>query len=220
RYRGMDVHWWLDQTGRQSRTIDTVSDPVAARREPSFQLAGRESCDVRGADIDLNTLQAAGVEVAGRLQTSDGHRVGFAGDLPATVREADVRLGRFLDLVDRHVESSNLTAEVDPADRPAPLRVGDPRDRMDLRAEGIGTVLLATGYSPHHPWLRVPVTGPDGHIRQVRGATPSRGLYVVGQRFQHRRDSATVDGAQHDAHDVVSHLCRGDSPALCGVELR
>jgi putative flavoprotein involved in K+ transport len=220
RYRGMDVHWWLDQTGRQSRTIDTVTDPTAARREPSFQLAGRESCDVRGADIDLNTLQDAGVEVTGRLRTSHGHQVGFADDLPATIRQADTRLARFLDLVDAHIESAHLTAEVDPADRPAPLRVGDPRTDLDLRAEGIGTVLLATGYAPHHPWLRVPVTGPDGHIRQVRGATPAPGLYVVGQRFQHRRDSATVDGAQHDAHDVVSHLCRGDSPALCGLELR
>ena len=89
---------------------------------------------------------------------------------------------------------------------------GDPRVRLDLRAEGIGTVLLATGYAPHHPWLKVPVIGPDG--TSARSAAPPRrpALYVVGQRFQHRRDSATIDGARHDAHDVVSHLCRGRQP--------
>ena len=220
RYRGMDVHWWLDQTGRQARTIDAVTDPVAARREPSFQLAGREAGDLRGADIDLNSLQDAGVEVTGRLRASHGHRVKFTHDLAATARQADTRLARFLDLVDAHVESTHLAAEVDPSVRPAPVRVGDPRVRLDLRAEGIRTVLLATGYAPHHPWLKVPVIGPDGHLRQVRGATPAQGLYVVGQRFQHRRDSATIDGARHDAHDVVSHLCRGDSPALRALELR
>ena len=100
RYRGLDVHWWLDQTGRQARTIDTVTDPVAARREPSFQLAGREPGDARGASVDLNTLQAAGVELTGRLRMGHGHRVGFADDLAATAGQADGRLARFLDLVD------------------------------------------------------------------------------------------------------------------------
>jgi putative flavoprotein involved in K+ transport len=96
------------------------------------------------------------------------------------------------------------------------------REQIDLRAEGIGTVVVATGYRPHHPWLRVPVTEPDGSIWQVRGATASPGLYVVGQRFQHRRDSATLDGAQHIARDVVSHLCADDArrlrDALCEME--
>jgi putative flavoprotein involved in K+ transport len=67
-------------------------------------------------------------------------------------------------------------------------------------------VLLATGYRPHHPWLRVPVLAPDGAIRQHRGITSAPGLYVVGQRFQHRRDSGFIDGARHDAEYVVQHL--------------
>ena len=41
RYRGMDVFWWLESTGRLARTIDDVADPAAARREPSLQLVGR-----------------------------------------------------------------------------------------------------------------------------------------------------------------------------------
>ena len=151
---------------------------------------------------------------------ASGHRIGFADDLATTVQQADTRLGRFLDLVDTHIDTVGLAAEVDPADRPAPLRIDRPRRRIDLRAEGIGTVLLATGYAPDHPWLKVPVAGPDGHLRQVHGATPAPGLYVVGQRFQHRRDSATVDGARHDAHDVVSHLCRDDCLALRALEPR
>ena len=47
--------------------------------------------------------------------------------------------------------------------------------------------------------------------------TPAPGLYVVGQRFQHRRDSGFVDGARHDAHAVVSHLTTGMLPAVAGV---
>jgi putative flavoprotein involved in K+ transport len=70
----------------------------------------------------------------------------------------------------------------------------------------VTTVLLATGYRPHHPWLHVPVTAPDGTIHQRHGLTPAPGLYVVGQRFQHRRDSGFIDGARHDAATVVHHI--------------
>ena len=38
------------------------------------------------------------------------------------------------------------------------------------------------------------------------------GLYVLGQRFQHRRDSGYIDGARHDAQAVVAHLL-GRAPA-------
>jgi putative flavoprotein involved in K+ transport len=90
--------------------------------------------------------------------------------------------------------------------------------RIDVRAEGIGTVLLATGFRPDHPWLRVPVLGPDGNIVQRHGVTPAPDLYVVGQRFQHRRDSGLIDGARHDARSVVDHLlaASGHVPAARG----
>jgi putative flavoprotein involved in K+ transport len=220
RYRGMDIHWWLDRTGRLARTIDTVADARAARREPSYQLAGRDHHDPRGADLDLDTLQAAGVELAGRVVGAEGHRVVFGDDVATAARAADHRLTRLLDGIDTHAHHAGLAAELEPAHRPSPVRVARTHPGLDLRAERIRTVVLATGFVPHHPWLRVPVTGPDGHLRQVRGVTPAPGLYVVGQRFQHRRDSATIDGARHDAHDVVSHLCADDSAALRALELR
>lgn len=220
RYRGMDAFWWLEQTGRLARTLETLRDPAAGPREPSFQLVGRAPRDPRGADLDLHTLQAAGVELVGRLQSVAGARVELADDLAATVRRADERMEAFLDLVDEHVDRHRLGAELDPALRPLRVRVTAPRTRLDLRGEGIGTVLLATGYRPHHPWLRVPVTDGHGGLRQVRGATPSPGLYVVGQRFQHRRDSATLDGARHVARDVVAGICADDAAALRTLELR
>ena len=35
-------------------------------------------------------------------------------------------------------------------------------------AESIGTVLVAAGYRPYHPWLHLPVLAPDGSICQRR----------------------------------------------------
>ena len=103
----------------------------------------------------------------------------------------------------------------------APSRaIADPAGAgLDLRAEGIGTVLVAAGYRPDHPWLRLPITDPDGSLRQHRGVTPAEGVYVVGQRFQHRRDSSYIDGARHDAARVVAHLLAASgapTPATAG----
>jgi putative flavoprotein involved in K+ transport len=206
RYRGMDIFWWLERTGRLSRTIDDVRDPVAARNEPSMQLVGRNEPDRFAESLDLASLAGRGIRVTGRLRGLGDGTASFEGNLAASVAESDLRMHRFLDAVDEHIDASGLTSEVWAPVRPRAFAPREVPTKLDLKAEGISTVLLATGYRPHHPWLRVPVTTADGSIRQHRGITPAPGLYVVGQRFQHRRDSGFIDGARHDAEHVVAHI--------------
>ncbi len=205
RYRGLDVFWWLEQTGRLGRSHD--EPPTEEHRNPSLQLVGRPSADPRGTEVDLPTLQGLGVELAGRALTAEGPVVAFADDLAESTGRADARLARLLDSFDEHATASGLDAELDPRWPLAPAVVESTRDRLDLRREGIGTVLLATGFRPHHPWLRVPVVDSGGRIRHRRGVTPAPGLYVVGQPFTRRRGTPYLDGARADALDVVAHLC-------------
>ena len=212
-YRGLDVFWWLEATGRLARTIDDVPDPVAARREMSLQLVGRNHPRPGDQDLDLGTLQARGVRLAGHVNEVTGRVVRFRDDLADTVQAADRNMHRFLDAVDRRVLESGLTDEVWSPDRPRPIPLPSSPTRLDLRSERIGTILLATGFVPDHPWLRLPITEPNGSIRQRRGVTPAPGVYVVGQRFQHRRDSGFIDGARRDARDVVAHLVGERLPA-------
>jgi putative flavoprotein involved in K+ transport len=220
RYRGMDAFWWLEATGRLARTIDEVPDPEVARRETSLQLVGRGDPEVRDRDLGLPSLQARGGRLFGRLHGVAGTVASFADDLADRVAEADVRMHGFLDSVDRYVERAGLAREVMPGIRPLPLQLAEPVTRLDLAAEGIGTVLVAAGYRPDHPWLRIPVLAADGSIRQRRGVTSVPGLYVVGQYFQHRRDSAFIDGARHDARSVVSHLLGRETSGLAAAAIR
>jgi putative flavoprotein involved in K+ transport len=205
-YRGMDIYWWLERTGRTARTIDEVRDPAAARREPSLQLVGRRRHQSQSGQLDLGTLQARGVRLAGHLVGAEGHEVRFADDLVDSLGSADNRMHRFLDAVDRHIDQSGLTREVWAPERPRAVAAHGAPASLDLASAGITTVLLATGYRPSHPWLTLPITAADGSIRQHRGRTEAPGVYVVGQRFQHRRDSGMVDGARHDAAMVVTDL--------------
>jgi putative flavoprotein involved in K+ transport len=222
RYRGMDVFWWLEATGRLARTIDDVPDREAARRETSLQLVGRRDQDARNSDLDLLVLRSRGVRPLGRLNGVAGTVASFAADLADRVAEADLRMHRFLDGVDNYVERVGLSREVSPGVRPLPLDLPDPVRQLDLAAENIGTVLVAAGYRPHYPWLHVPVLAADGSIRQHRGVTSVPGLYVVGQYFQHRRDSGLIDGVRHDARSVVNHLLGGETslPATAGIRAR
>jgi putative flavoprotein involved in K+ transport len=206
RYRGMDVFWWLETTGKLARTIDEVRDVTAARREPSLQLIGRNRPEDDG-NLDLLALQRRGVRLAGHLTALDDTAAQFADDLAEQTNDADARMRRVLGTFDEYAAWAGLDAELLPVHRPpAAPPVSTPR-RLDMRAERIGTVITAAGFRPDHSWLRIPgVRDAHGALRQYRGVTQVPGLFVVGQRFQHRRDSGFIDGARHDARFVVEHL--------------
>jgi putative flavoprotein involved in K+ transport len=201
-YRGMDIYWWLASTGRLARTVDDVHSVSAARREPSPQLVGRAG----DGNLDLAVLQTHEVRLTGRLEGIADGRAWFRDDLARSVATAERQMHRLLDAADDYAARAGLDAEICPPRRPAAIPLPLTPTSVNLDVERIGTVLLATGYRPHHPWLHLPITGPDGSIQQYRGITAAPGMYVVGQRFQHRRDSAFIDGARHDAETVVRHL--------------
>lgn len=225
RYRGMDIFWWLESTGRLARTIDDMPDPDAARREPSLQLVGRSAADPAGSDVDLAALQRRGVRLTGRLQSLQGSTARFCDDLEDLTSAAERRMHALLDSLDRYAVRAGLGREVLAPVRPARVSTTTVPPEIDLRAEGIRTIVLATGYRSDNDWVDLPITGSDGTFRHTRGLTGSRGVYVVGQRFQHRRDSGFIGGARHDAYFVVHHLTGGAVPiaadphhALAGEE--
>ena len=208
RYRGMDIFWWLERLGSLDRTVDDLADPAAARHEPSLQLVGR--ADHR--NIDLVALQELGVQLAGRLTGIDGHQARFAADLKRTAAQADSRMSRVLARIDTHIDATGLTAEVLDPDPPPATTIHGEIDALDLDAAGIRSVIWATGHRRSYPWLHLPVLDERGEIRQHRGVTPVRGLYVLGQRFQHHRRSNFIDGVGRDAAYVADHLAQRTAP--------
>ena len=209
-YRGMDIYWWLDRLGLLDTTIDQMPDRLLAQHEPSAQVVGRP--DHRR--LDLATLQADGVRLAGRVLAIDGHRVRLATDLPATIAAADQRMRQLLRRIDQYIEANGLGHDLLAADRPPAVTPARAAGDLDLRTAGIGTVVWATGYRRSYPWLRLPALDPSGEIRQRRGRTPVPGLYVLGQRFQHYRSSNFIGGVGRDAAFVADHIA-GRHPTAC-----
>jgi putative flavoprotein involved in K+ transport len=203
RYRGRDILWWMERAGILGHTIDQMRDARSARSAPSLQLTGRSD-----HPVGLDALAARGVTLAGRLAAADGRRVTFAGDLPASIHGAQGRMERMLRTIDAYIARSGGEKDAGPAD-PPPLPVAaDGPASLDLRRAGIETVVWATGYRPAYPWLRVPAFDRHGQIAHRRGVTSVPGLYVLGLKFLHRRDSTYVDGVRHDARFVAAHVTR------------
>ena len=202
-YRDRDILWWLDAMGVFDEAGGEVFDLEISRRQPSLQLVGRPD----HATLDLTLLERRGVRLVGRAVGVRGAVMSFADDLVAHTAAADVRLARLIARIDAFVAAAGLASEVGPAEPFQPfLWPAAAPERIDLRAEGIRTVVWATGFRRHYPWLRVPVLDERGELRHEGGVTPARGLYALGLGFQRRRKSAFIDGVGDDARELADHI--------------
>ncbi len=204
RYRGKDILWWFDVMGIFDATARDVFDIEVSKNQPSLQLVGRPD----HASLDLGVLASRGVTVVGRVAGIDEGRLVLDDDLVATTAAADAKLALLMQRIEQFVAAHDLSAGVDPAEPFEPLWPGFTQapTTMDLRAQGIASVVWATGFRRTYPWLKVPVLDAHGEIRHEGGVTPVPGLYALGLSFQRRRKSAFIDGVGDDARELAEHL--------------
>ena len=198
RYRGKDILYWMDTMG----AFAAPADPAEERKSPPPQLVGTPE----NRDLDVGVLQNKGVRLTGRAVAIRGDRVYFADDLKDKVAAADVQMMQLLAKIDEFIDSTDSEARAVEPDTPEPIKPRSAPTEIDLREDDIRTVVWATGYERRYPWLKIPVLDDRGEIRHVGGVTPEPGLYVLGIRFQRRKDSNLIDGVGRDAEDLSRHL--------------
>ena len=71
------------------------------------------------------------------------------------------------------------------------------------RAEGIRTVVWATGYGRDYAWLDAAGPRRRGEIAHRGGVTAAPGSMSLGQRFQSAGDSNFIDGVGRDAEAIA-----------------
>ncbi len=199
-YRGMDIHWWMDTMGLLDDRHDEVEDIVRARRLPSLQLVG--SPEKR--TLDLNALHQAGVQLVGRFVGLSGSTAQFSGSFDNQCASADLKLGRLLDSIDEYASANGLDGELTPAHRPEPTSV--PTAAMSTDLSDVSTVIWATGFRPHYPWLESHHLDRKGAIRHDGGVMERPGMYVLGLPFTRRRKSSFIDGVGPDAQEIAATL--------------
>ena len=202
RYRGRDVYSWFDLSGILDDPALETGNLRAARRQPSLQLVGGPE----PRDLNLGTLMSQGVRIVGRWTGGAGTTVTFAGDLEATCTASHTRMDRTLNRVDSFIESHAIIAPPANPDVRRPIILKGPETAIDLKREGIRSVIWATGYTRRYPWLNLPTLDGYGDFLHRGGVSPVPGVFALGLPFLRRRRSNFIDGCGIDAEELVPHI--------------
>jgi putative flavoprotein involved in K+ transport len=197
-YRTRDIMWWLDQYGILEDEAVSAEELAAARWQPSMQLVGRPE----RSNLDLRVLRDLGVQLVGRAAGINSGVVQLKDNLAEAVGDSHGRMERLLQRIDVFADALGAPAEPWPARfavRPSPAA-------LDLSANGIRTVIWATGFVRDYRWLHVPVLDAAGEIIHTGGVTPSPGLYVIGLRFLRRRDASFISAVSSDATELAMEI--------------
>jgi putative flavoprotein involved in K+ transport len=199
RIEGRDVLSWVLDSGFYETRLAELPSP-SARLVSNPQFTGHGG----GRDLNYRTLQALGVELAGRFGGVEDGRVHFADDLRASVAFGDARYAELRDLL-----AANCAARCVPAPAmpdPKPFEA-DPPASIDLAR--VSAVIFTTGFRPDYTsWVAASNAFDDaGFPIQVDGSsTIVPGLHFMGVHFQRKRKSATLFGVAEDAVVLAEHL--------------
>lgn len=208
RYRGRDIFFWLRALFADGARYD-VGLPTADRLpDPAMRLVGNPQLSGHngGRDVDLRRMAAeTEVTLIGHLEGIDGSRVGTSRDLAARLARADGFFDEFMRTpIDTYIERAGLDAP--PATLERYAYEPPERTELDLRAEGISTVLWTTGYRMDHSWIAAPIADAQGIPRQHRGVSEIPGLSFIGLLWQHSQASATLIGPALDAPYLAERM--------------
>jgi len=205
RVGGRDAFHWLVDSGFLEAPVESLPTP-AVRLAANPTATGHDG----GHDLDLRTLRAKGVILAGHFLGASNGAVRFAGDLAESMAWGDERNREIRDLIAR--TAANLGYPAPDLSPPEPF---DPSAPEQLSLEGFGAVIFAGGFRPDYgSWLSWPDAFDNlGFPIQRDGAsTVVAGLYFVGVHFLRRRKSALLIGVGEDAAIVAGAIGEGRSP--------
>ncbi|HEX6137143.1 MAG TPA: NAD(P)-binding domain-containing protein [Casimicrobiaceae bacterium] len=207
RYRGRDAFWWRRELG----TLDQVAEatPKAMRTPPPLVTGVRG-----GYDVDLRRYPALGMVLTGRLVNARDGVAAFAPDLEHNLTLGDRAFVEFIRSVDGHVRRAGLDAP--PAEEAAESSTESAPavspSTVNLRAEGIGAVIWATGYAVDFGWVELPICDARGAPLHRDGVTAAPGIYFLGLPWLRKRKSSFLGGVGEDAMLIADRIGRTGTP--------
>lgn len=199
-YRGRDFCWWLGVLGKWD-----LETPGPGTEHVTIAVSGAHG----GYTIDFRRLAAAGMNLVGMTRSYENGKLTFAPDLAANIERGDKNLMSLLDEADAYVERYGLDLPEEPEARkllPDPECMTHPVLELDLAANGIGTIIWATGYGVDYSWLELDVLDEKGRPKHQRGVSSEPGIYFLGLPWQTRRGSSFIWGVWHDAKYLADRI--------------
>ncbi len=200
RYRGRDFVWWLGVLGKWDAT---AKDP--GTEHVTIAVSGANG----GRTVDFRRLAREGMVLVGRTEGFENNRLHFAGDLADNIRAGDRNYLSVLEEADRYLKDNGIDLPEDPQARvfgDDPECMVNPLRQVDVRAEGISSIVWATGYALDYKWLQVPVFDDKGRPDHRKGISKVPGLYFLGLSWMTSRASPFIWGVWRDARALAGHI--------------
>jgi putative flavoprotein involved in K+ transport len=197
RYRGQDFVWWLGKLGKWD-----MKAPTPGTEHITIAVSGAYG----GHTMDFRRLAGLGVTLLGRAGALRDGSLHIADDLATNIANGDRNYLSVLDEADAYAKANGLDLPEEPEARvlmPLPGCVTHPTRALDLKAEGIGAVIWATGFQLDFGWIDIGVFREDGRPRHQDGVSEVPGLYFIGLPWLSCRGSAFIWGAWKDGERLA-----------------
>jgi putative flavoprotein involved in K+ transport len=200
-YRGRNLHWWMDVLG----IYETPPEKRGPDRSPMV-LTGAYG----GQTVDYRRFAEQGIVLLGRVASAQDGVMAIAPGLLDSLAHGDAAYFAFLDAADAYVARAGLDLPDDPGawmrSAVPPALATPPVRQLDLRGNGIATVIWATGYALDFGWVDAPVFDACGAPVHRQGVTEVPGLYFLGLAYLSKFGSSFVQGVGDDADRLAAHI--------------
>jgi putative flavoprotein involved in K+ transport len=197
RYRGHDFVWWLGKLGKWD-----MKTPTPGTEHITIAVSGAYG----GHTMDFRRLAGLGVTLMGRAGAYSDGVLSFASDLRTNMENGDRNYLSVLDEADAYARANGIDLPEEPEARtllPLPDCVTHPTLALDLKAEGITSIVWATGFQLDFGWVDLDIFQKDGRPRHKDGVTEVPGLYFVGLPWLSCRGSSFIWGAWKDGERLA-----------------
>lgn len=204
-YRGRDCVDWLADLGQYDLPVDDHPLKEGVRKKANHYLTGRDG----GRDIDLRRFAKEGMSLYGRLKDIESGRLLFEDDLAKNLDGADAVYNGICGLIDKHIAEKGIDA---PPGRhyEAVWRPSKALTELDPVAEGVASIVWATGFRSNWSWIDLPILDAAGYLEHRRGVTKEDGLFIIGLPWLYTWGSGRFVGVGRDAeflsHRIDEHL--------------
>lgn len=199
-YRGRDFCWWLGVLG-----LWDIAAQEPGKEHVTISVSGAYG----GQTMDFRRLALEGVTLLGLTEACRDGTVTFGDDLRDNIAAGDASYLQMLDLADAYVSRNGLDLPHEPQARKMlqdPTCLTNPIRSLDLKAEGVSTIIWATGFRQDFSWLKVDAFDAAGKPLHQRGVSAEPGVYFLGLPWQSRRGSTFIWGVWHDAKHVADQI--------------
>jgi putative flavoprotein involved in K+ transport len=200
RYRGKDTVEWLYLSGFFDTPPEKLPFPKDHFSPP--QISGANG----GHTLNLHRFARDGVRLLGHLRDVADEKVFLSPDLHQNLAKSDQGELFIQKRIDGYIQANGIDA---PTEELPQLQDGYKQpitEELDLKAEGVTSIIWATGYAPDFSIVKLPVQDERGFPIQTGGVSRYPGLYFAGMPWMPAIKSGMLLGVGESAQRISSML--------------